>query len=108
MSSDGQDVTVSFWSEGNGGRYWKAVKLVILEIQSSSKLFIPFKKLKSVCKPKSNFETENSVKLFCDDRKAKGSMTKLGLLEKTSIERLNDVTLVLPRKSAGRKIVLMR
>ena len=32
----------------------------------------------SFCKAKSKYITENSVKLFCDFRKAKGSMTKFG------------------------------
>ena len=69
----------------------------------------PSKKLKSVCKAKSEEATENLTVLFCDDWKVKGSMMKLAYLE-TSLEKhvisMFDVTLVFPRKSMERQMTL--
>ena len=83
------------------------VRLTIREMLRWSNLLNPFKKLKSFCKSKLQLSMKSMVKLFCEELKAKGSMTKFDLLEPYPSILMYDVTLVLPRKSAGRKIVFV-
>ena len=57
------------------------VRLTIREMLRWSNLLNPFKKLKSFCKSKLQLSMKSMVKLFCEELKAKGSMTKFDLLE---------------------------